>query len=567
MNRPLLLLGFLLLGYPFVPAISADEPVAPTAQVTTANDGTDDEARLLREVAAKIEGDDLEGAIGDLEDLHFAGKASPKALAILGALYNEIGLFDDAFEVLRPMAEEQDANPAVLYNAGRAALEKATEGGGESEDIALGETFLRRSVARQPLSPAARLLGLRMGARGQTQMAYQLLRPWALANPDDHEGRLAAAAAATRLQRVDEARELLTGLPDGSPHYRLLAADLALQQRQPDQTVALLSPLADAPPAEMQVDLLVLLASAHLELGQSQEAIQLLGERATQHPRLALYLAKAHYQRGEIDLALKTLEPLVQPIMAATVESLPPANRDVATAITLEAGRVLVASDRGEEAIPLLERASQIEGWNREVWQELARAHAAVGNGEEAGRAMEKFQELEQAKQRANVPQLQGKQRLDDTVAKRLAEALEWQERGEGERALAVVRQEISLAPDDLRPRLLEVRLLLAQARREEALLAAEAAVEAFPERPDPLHFRAIVHLNGGQVEAAEADLRQALERVPNYVPAKNDLAYVLMGTGRVEPARALLEEILQAHPDDALARQRLQQLDSDGSP
>ncbi len=511
------------------------------------------EERLLKSVAVKVTADDLEGAIAVLEDVQATGKASPRLLATLGALYNEIGLYEDAFDLLRPLAEASDANPALLYNAGRAALETGND--------ALGETFLRRSVSLQALSPAARLLGLRLGSRGQTQIAYQLLRPWALANPDDVEGRLAAAAAATRLQRVEEAQELLRTLPTEDPKHRLLTADLALQQRQPARGIELLSPLIGQVPPEMEVDMLVLLASAQMQLGQSQEAIATLRPKAAEHPRLALYLAKAHYQSGDIDRALASLDPLVQPVMAAELDAIPKADRDLAGDVTLEAGRVLVASDRADEAVPLLERASQLEPWNREIWQELARAYGATSNDAAAAVATAKLQELATAKERSAVSGLQGKQRLDDTVAKRLAEALEWQERGQGDRALTTVRQEISLAPDDLRPRLLEIRLLLAQGQREAALSAADATIEQFAERPDPFHFRAIVHLQGGETKAAEEDLRHALELAPTYVPAQNDLAYLLMGTGRLEEARGLLQSILKANPDDALAQQRWQAL------
>lgn len=530
-------------------------PVVCAAQVPSQAD----EESVLRDVARQVAADDLEGAIGALEDLQAAGQAGAKALATLGALYNELELFEDALAILRPLAEDPKANPAVLYNAGRAALQVAAPG---SDDEALGETFLRRSDALQPLSPAARLLGLRLGARGRTQIAYQLLRPWALANPDDHEGRLAAAAAATRLERVDEALELLHGLPQTSPRQTLLAADLALQQRQPNRTVELLTPLAEAPPAEMQVDLWVLLAGAHLELGQSAEAVALLQDKSAQHPRLALALARAHYQSGRVDAALAQLGPLVQPVMAVGAEDLPADSHDLAAAVTLQAGRVLVAADRADEAIPLLERASRLEAWNREIWQELARAYSANQQPDSAARAMARFQELDAAKQRAKVQGLQGKQRLDDTLAKRLAEALEWQERGDGAKALAIVRQEISLAPEDLRPRLMETRLLLAQGRGDEAELAAEAAIDAFPEQPAPYHFRAIARLNVGRTQAAEGDLRRALQLNNRYVPAKNDLAYLLMGQGDLEAAHTLLQEILASHPDDALARQRLAQLE-----
>lgn len=514
-----------------------------------------DAERVVSEAFEKYRRGDVEGAIADLEILREEGEAPPKALAALGAFYAEIGLDDDALALLAPLAADEKADPAVLYNAGRAALAL-----GKEEE---GESYLKRSVALQPLSPAARLLGLRLGARGRTQLAYQLLRPWAQANPEDHEGRLAAAAAAVQLQRSSEADELLAGADDTSPRVRLLRAEVALQRRDATTALEWLRPFAERPPPpEMALDVLQLMASAQLELGRVDDAIALLGEPAAGHPKLALTLAKALDLAGQTSKALATLEPFLAPALETAPEAIPPGStRDLAASLTFEQGRMLLASDRTREALPLLERAALLDPWRRDTWQELARARAATDDAAGAQQALDRFQQLTEARQQAEIPGLKGQRRQTDTTGRRLAEALEWAARGELDQALAIARQEIALATSDPRPRLLEIRLLLATGRAKEALAAADAAVEAFPTLADVVHFRAVTRLATGDAPKAEADLRQALELDPGHVPAKNDLALVLAGRGEVEAARTLLEEVLAAHPDDPLARQRLDQL------
>ncbi len=530
------------------------------AQTPTAA-GANASAELERALE-KLAGDDLEGAIAILEPLAERGAASPRALATLGAVYLEIGLPRDALDLLAPLAERDDANPAVLYNAGRAAVELGEE--------ARGEGWLERSVRAQLVSPAARLLGLRLGARGQLAASYQLLRPWALANPDDLEARRAAAVSALRLERLPEAEELLDGIPDDNPRTRLLKADLALQNRLPAAALELIEPIADRHPPEMSVDVGVLMATAYLELGRSADAIALLEGRAGTHPKIALTLAQAQHQGGDIAAALATIEPYARPLIDAPEAQLPAASpgkggggtvQRLAGSVVLEYGRFLLAVDRVAQAVAALERATVLRPWSRQAWQELSRAYALGGDGDKARQAAEKLRRIAAAGERATVPGLSGRTRLADPTARRMAEAVEWLERGEGEKALAVVRQEIALAPKDLRPRLLEVRTLLGLGRGEEASASVEAALERFPGHPDALHFRAVVHLSRGNVAEAEADLKQTLGQVPDHVPAMSDLAAVLAGRGELDEARRLLERVLELRPGDPLAQQRLEEV------
>ncbi len=514
----------------------------------------------LESALEKLREDDLEGAIVILEPLAERGEASPRALATLGTLYLEIGLLRDALDVLGPLAERDDANPAVLYNAGRAAVELGEE--------ARGDGFLRRSIRAQPVSPAARLLGLRLGARGQLAASYQLLRPWALANPGDAEARLAAAVGALQLERLPEAEELLEGLPEDNPRARLLQADLALQRRRPAAALELIEPIATEHPPEMTVDVAVLMATAYLELGRSADAVALLhgiAGSARSHPKLALVLAQAQHQGGDADAALATLKPYAEPLLAAPGAELPPSMQRLAGSVVLEHGRFLLAVDRAAQAVAALERATELKPWSREAWQELARAYALAGQNDKAKQAAGKLQEIADARERSSVPGVSGQTKLADPVARRMAEALEWLERGENEKALAVIRQEIALAPKDLRPRLLEVRTLLGLGKGSEALASVEAALERFPDHPDALHFRAVVRLSRGSLAEAEADLKRTLDMVPDHVPAMSDMAAVLAGRGEREAARRLLERVLELKPGDPLALQRLAALEAGG--
>jgi predicted Zn-dependent protease len=174
----------------------------------------------LQEALARLQAGDPEAAIALLEPLKGQAGTDPRALALLGALYVDTGRPAEAMEVLGPMAARQDADPAVLFHASRAA-----QALGRNDRA---EEYLTRSAAADPVSPAARALGLIRALQGRYGQAFQLLYPWTQAAPDDREARLAAAQAAVRLGRVAEARELLGGLDPESPRVRLLQADLAM---------------------------------------------------------------------------------------------------------------------------------------------------------------------------------------------------------------------------------------------------------------------------------------------------------------------------------------------------
>jgi len=129
--------------------------------------------------------------------------------------------------------------------------------------------------------------------------------------------------------------------------------------------------------------------------------------------------------------------------------------------------------------------------------------------------------------------------------------------------ALELVRRERQLAPpEDPRPGLLEINLLLRLGRLEEAQKAMEPLIDRFPGSADAHYQKAVLELARNDLEAAEASFRNTLELSPRHLAALNDLAVLLMRTGRQEEARQMLETVLALRPDDEVARRNLEAIE-----
>jgi len=503
------------------------------------------------EAAALYARDDLAAAIAKLET------AAPESRTVvdrslLGALYYEAGRFADAWSVLEPLAQAPDADPAVLYHAGRAALALGRK------RIAAG--LLERSVRLVPQSPAARELGLLAGQANDFTRAFSLLDPWALQHPDDLDAVRAAAAAAVRIDRLRDAELLLRALPAADPGAILLRGQIALRSGQPQEAVDILSGLFGQHPPEIDLDLRRLLADGYVQLGSAAAAIPLVEPCAADEPRCALLLAEAHYRGGDLVAAIAALQAHAN-VALKDPAALPP---DTRGRLAQMHGRLLVAAARYAEALPFLELGAELLPAEPLSWKSLGDARAALGQREEALRAMERFRaESETANERHK--------RLDAARQNPTRTALEEADAlvaaGKGDQALAVVRREITLDPGNLIARLGEIQLLLRLERLDDALAAAEAAVDAFPTDVDARYTRGIVHMARRDLAASEADFVATLEHAPGHVPALNDYAVLLMSSGRNQEARVLLERALALKPDDALAARNLKSLTDETPP
>jgi tetratricopeptide (TPR) repeat protein len=493
-------------------------------------------------------------ALSDLEALRQAGNNDPPLLAALGALYVEARQPERALEILRPMAEPEDANPAVLYNAGRAAFAL-----GMLEEAA---PYFRRSLdASTVASPAARELGLLRIQEGHYFRAYLLLRQWIETRPEDTQARLAAALCAVELERAPEAERLLSDLPQESPLVKLLWARILLLKDDAWGALAILKPLLGNAPAELDLDSRRVAAEARLRVGEPAGAIELLAEYAEGDPFVSRLLSRAYEENGDRKAAVATLRPFAEAVLAAQGDDSTGLTAETGGAIAFDYGRLLAAEGAHEEAVEYLKMATAMDEWNQERWNQLGQSLLTLGRLQAAEAAFAKGRELAAAENQM-LAGIQFGDDPDDPTARQLEKAMRQAELSSPVEALATVQQETMLAAaEDPRPRYIEIRLLMLLGRMDEAKESADELLEQFPFSADAYYQVAIVEMAREKLDSAEENLDRALQLAPDHTAALNDLAVLKMQSGKTDEAKELLERILALRPDDPVAAANLELL------
>jgi predicted Zn-dependent protease len=534
-TRTSTLLALIFAGALLAPAVSAQAPSASK--------------QAFDRAMAEIEAGRQQAALAILEPLRRDPKAEGPAISLLSLLYLQAGRPADAAAVLEPFTRQDPPDPAVLYHAAQAASalnqpEKA-------------EAFLQRSAELAPASPAARELGILRSRQRRAVDALQLLGPWLDAQPDDQQARVVAVQSAIQLSEVGIAESLVAGLDDKLPVTQLLRAQVALQKGETESALAALRPLLDGKAGSIESDARGLAAEAYLALDKPTEAIKVLSGKIGKDPALALMLARALRQVGSYGEAANALKPFADEILAATgKERVFP----LAGAIALEYGRILVDSGRSREGSAALKRAVVLNPVSLPGWQTLAEAARAIGDIKTADEAQKRFDQLAAAARQSIAPQASGAGDAPANLAV-MGPVMDALLAGDPEKALTMVRAEGARVPQDPRPQLLEVRILLSLNREAEATHAAEGVVVKFPQLPDAIYQRGVLRLNQGDAKGAEQDLRKALQLSPTHTAALNDLAVLLMTKKQFAEAKTLLQKALALNPQDALAQQNFKSL------
>ena len=544
--KRILALSLALLAAPLL----SQTPKAPPAAAKPATDPRVQEALKLAQAG------NTAAALEKLRGLEKDPAATPPVLSLIGGLYLQLNKPQEALAVLKPIADRDEAEPAVLYNAGRAAL--------LTGDVDQGRSYLTRSVLKEPASPAARDLGFLTARDGRVVEAYSMLRPWALRNPEDTEARVMAASLALQLERPDAAAQLLAGLPETDPAIRLLRGKVLVQKKDGAGAVALLQPLLANHPPGMELEVRRSLAEAQLAAGRPAEAVKLLAGRAGNQPALVLLLARAQHQAGNAAAAMATLKPLAEKLPKTGA----PGDPRPAAGIALEYGTLLLEAGKPQEAGPFLEKSTLYNPRNPEAWKALAKALEASGRKADAQHALAEGAAAakppakpgpaaEPPQQAAAPPSLPIR-----PMGEGLEKALRLMGQNQLEPALAAVRQEIGISKvPDPRARILEARLLLGLKRNDEALKLTETLLKEEPNNPDYLYLRGAAEMAFARLGAAEQYFRKALQLAPNHTGAMNDLAVLLMNVHKNEEAQRLLEQVLRINPQDQMAAANLQRL------
>ncbi|MFL6234568.1 MAG: tetratricopeptide repeat protein [Thermoanaerobaculia bacterium] len=375
MKIPILLLLLTLATSP----LAAQSKIAPPSQAVQ---------QTIQSALQKAQAGDLQAAVALLEPLNKPG-AHPAALSLLGSLYLETERPKEALALLGPIAETDAAGPLILHNAARAALAQ-----GQTERA---ERYLQRAVQKVPDSPAARDLGLLLGSDGRVAESYALLRPWAAAHPDDADAALAAAFGAVELGRAADAAEILKTLPQDNPRVQLLRARTLTLQNAPKAAIVILEPLAKGGPPALLPEVRRNLAKLYLGTGDSKRAVGLLQGNVGDDVALAVLLGRAQYQTGNLEEAVKVLEPFAKAALAAG-DPTTPGDRGTVAELELEYGQALVATSKWPEAIQALDRSTKLNPNVLQAWQLLGRAQLAAGQRDAAAKSMAKVKELGEKK-------------------------------------------------------------------------------------------------------------------------------------------------------------------------
>lgn len=97
-----------------------------------------------------------------------------------------------------------------------------------------------------------------------------------------------------------------------------------------------------------------------------------------------------------------------------------------------------------------------------------------------------------------------------------------------------------------------QAELLLDAGRDADAKTLLDEALDDWPQQPDLLYARSLVHEKMQQPQQAEADLRQLLAVKPDDARSLNALGYLLtVHTQRYAEARGLIARALELEPDD----------------
>jgi Flp pilus assembly protein TadD len=513
--------------------------------------------KSIQEAVKLVEERHTAAAIDKLRAIQKDPAVTPPVLSLVGALYVQLNKPQEALAVLKPLADPEDAEPAVLYNAGQAAL--------MAGQVDVGQVYLTRSVIKEPASPAARELGMLTARQGHVVEAYSMLRPWVLRNPADAEARLVASNLAVQLERADDAIQLLSGMPENDPAIRLLRGKALVLKKDGPGAVALLTPLVANHPQGMDLEVRRSLAEAQLLAGKPAEAIKLIDGKTAGRPALVLLLARAQRQAGNAAAAAATLKPLADKL---------PANANAigdprpAAGIAMEYGALLVDAGKAAEAVPFYQKSTGYYPRNPDAWKGLARALDAAGRKPEAQKALAQAAELAKppARAAAAAPAATNPAAAapEQPVSPGLQKAVQLMGQGQLEPALAAARQEIAVSKDP-RARMLEGRLLLGLKRPEEALKAAEAALATAPNNPDYVYLRGASQMALQHFSSAEQDFRKTLQLQPRHLPAMDDLAVLLLRTNKKDEARKLLQQVLQINPQDKVAAANLERLNAEG--
>ncbi len=405
--------------------------------------------------------------------------------------------------------------------------------------------FAQRAVKAAPQnSQLWFLLGYASRLAGRYAQSVDAYNHGLAANPASIEGLSGLAQTYARLGRNDEAKQLLLRVIAGNPRRAndlLVAGELFIQTGDPQRGLQFLQ-RADALQPSAHTELMM--AMAYLRLNQPGRARELLDLAKRHAPAdVDIFRAVATYYRETHDYeaaiaALNSAPRMTAPVLA-------------------DLGYSYELAGRKKESAAAYTRAANLDPKQIGLQLSAAQAAANLGDFDQARTFLNRAAGLDANYYRLHAIRASIARSQDHT-----AEAIQ-----EYQAALEQIPA-AGVAEGPLYPILLRLNLseLYRQSGNEAAAMQqvqqAEAAMSKIQvdgaAKAEFLRVRASLETAGRNPQAAENDLKQALQLDPANTNVKLQYANLLWNLGRKEEARRLYTGVLQGDPHNRFALEGL---------
>lgn len=389
-------------------------------------------------------------------------------------------------------------------------------------DLATARTLLEEAVSADPENAQARtLLGLVNMQQGNLGQAEMHLANVVARNPDNVRAQQLLASVRNQLQSPGQTLESLKPAlerPDADPSLFALASQLSLQSGNKDQALGYLAQASEAAGAstpEAQLEL----AGGYLAAGELDRAIEILdampqtgGSAGGQRETL---LIAALLRQGKTAEAVARADALAKQ----------PADDSVAHGI---AASVYAAAGRADRARTEWERVLEVKPDQVAARVSLARLDLIEGKPDAAADQLNRVLGDDPKNLMATLGLAAVAQAKQDAAG-----ADRW------------VQKAVSDHPDSPEVRLVQSQFYLGQRKFTEAIAAAAEAQRLAPKSAAAANIRGFAELGAGDLPAAIASFRSAVELAPRAGYDLN-LARALNAYRKPEEALQILDQSLR---------------------
>ncbi len=467
-------------------------------------------------VRARIQAGDMAGAKTQLDRLR---KQAPTHLSTV-FLQSQMAYYDKEF------AKAKELTQAILRvqpeNVGALQMMSAVEW--EAGNLVLAARPLETALKIDPeLAEARTNLAFIYLRLGQPATAMDYLRPLLAGRSASSRALSAAAQASMQLNRLDEAEALYARAAEASPddgQTRTALALTRLAKGEASQAFAQLETLATKSQEAFADAALISARMRRGELDAALAAAQALAKKAPSNPQGHEFLGRVHLMRDELPPAREAFEKALalDPRLLTATASL--------AEIDLRAGQPQAAIGRVEAVV-------KAEPGNYAAHMLLAEVRRLTGASAELVR--ESFANAVKAAPTQALPRL------------RLVTFLEGRRQFGAARTAA--QDALAAVPNNVQ--LLDAlgRIQVASGERQQAM-STFRSIKAVDPNNATAHVRmAELHRFGGDLGAAAAELRRALELDPSLRQARVAMVDTLVQQKRSAEALEMAKQLQQRSP------------------